>query len=92
MNTYPEFSLDLAFRVKYAIERRGYCMFGRDEMDKVWAASGCSATSRLNILKKFAEFCGVEVESGNRFQCARFVPRSPMNAPLVSSVSAVVTE
>jgi hypothetical protein len=88
----PEFSPDLVARVRGSVEKSGYFMFGRDEMNLLCITSNYWAANRRELLEKFAAFCGVEVESGNRFKCARFHRREPMNPPLVPCASPVVAE
>lgn len=75
MKAPPLFSPDLEFRVLNALDRYGYCMFSRDEMERLWATSKGHSRSRLKLLEEFAELCGAEVEAGSSLQCARFVPR-----------------
>lgn len=72
MNRPLEFSPDLEFRVRNALDRYGYCMFSRDEMERLWATSKHRSANRLKLLEDFAALCGAEVEAGSSLQCARF--------------------
>lgn len=74
MRVPPEFSPDLEFRVRNALDRYGYCMFSRDEMERLWATSKHRSPNRLKLLEDFAALCGAEVEPGSSLQCARFIP------------------
>ena len=90
MRVPSEFSPDLEFRVRNALDRYGHCMFSRDEMERLWATSKHRSQNRLRLLEEFAALCGAEVEAGSSLQCARFIPLKnevPQQSPAEVSIS-----
>jgi hypothetical protein len=66
------FSPDLLHRVRTAIERSGYCIFGVEEMKRLLSVEKGRRTSKAQALQEFAKLCGVEVETTPHFKSATF--------------------
>ena len=66
-----KFSPDLAFRVSSSLERLGYCIFGVNELDRLFSQSKVGRRRR-HILEEFAALCGARVETTSHFKSARF--------------------
>lgn len=65
------FSPDLAFRVRNSLERLGYCIFGTNELNRLFSHPNESRGRRL-VLEEFAALCGAKVETTPHFKSARF--------------------
>jgi hypothetical protein len=66
-----KFSPDLAFRVSSSLERLGYCIFGVNELDRLFSQAK-ETRGRLHVLEEFASLCGAKVETTPHFKSARF--------------------
>lgn len=66
-----KFSPDLAFRVADSLERLGYCIFGSQELERLFAHHKDDKV-RSCLLEEFAAFCGARVETTPHFKSARF--------------------
>jgi len=71
-------SPDLVSRVRHSIERRGYCFFGMEEMERLFSIVQRSHSARMRVLHEFAEACGVEMETTPHLTSARFVVKTPV--------------
>jgi hypothetical protein len=67
-----QFSPDLLHRVRTAIERCGYCIFGVEEMERLLSVAKSSRAAKAQALQEFATLCGVEVETTPHFKSASF--------------------
>lgn len=66
-----KFSPDLAFRVSSSLERLGYCIFGVNELDRLFSQTK-ESRGRRHLLDEFAALCGARVETTTHFKSARF--------------------
>jgi hypothetical protein len=66
-----KFSPDLAFRVSDSLERFGYCIFGTEELERLFAHHK-ENEGRKRLLEEFAAHCGATVETTPHFKSARF--------------------
>jgi hypothetical protein len=66
-----KFSPDLAFRLSSSLERLGYCIFGSNELNRLFSRTK-EDRGRLHLLREFAAVCGAEVETTPHFKSARF--------------------
>jgi len=66
-----KFSPDLTFRVSDCLERQGYCIFGPQELERLFAHK--DDKGRRHLLEEFAALCGATVETTPHFKSARFV-------------------
>ena len=67
-----KFSPDLAFRVSDSLERFGYCIFGTQELERLFAHHDKDDKGRRHLLEEFASFCGATVETTPHLKSARF--------------------
>jgi len=67
-----KFSPDLAFRVADSLDRFGYCIFGTQELERLFAHHDKDSKGRRHLLEEFASFCGATVETTPHFKSARF--------------------
>ena len=67
-----KFSPDLAFRVSDSLARQGYCIFGTNELERLFTETTAAGGNRLHILEEFAAFCGARVETTPHIKSARF--------------------
>ena len=58
-----QFSPDLLHRVRTAIERCGYCIFGVEEMERLLSVAKAAEATKAQALEEFARLCGMEVET-----------------------------
>ena len=66
------FSPNLLHRVRTAIERCGYCIFGVEEMQRLLSVAKGSRAAKARALEEFAKLCGVQVETTPHFKSATF--------------------
>ena len=52
-----KFSPDLAFRVSDSLARQGYCIFGANELERLFTETTNGNGSRQYLLEEFAAFC-----------------------------------
>jgi len=81
-------SPDLVSRVRHSVERRGYCIFGTDEMERLFFLAQGTHSARMRVLHEFAEACGVEMETTPHLKSARFVKPKSESARHLSSQTA----
>lgn len=67
-----KFSPDLAFRVSDSLDRMGYCIFGANELERLFSQVK-EEREKFHFLEEFAAFCGAEVETTPHLKSARFI-------------------
>ncbi|MEP6668701.1 MAG: hypothetical protein ABJF10_06085 [Chthoniobacter sp.] len=66
-----KFSPDLTFRVADSLQRWGYCIFGINELERLFGQTK-DAKGRMRLLEEFADVCRAKVETTPHFKSARF--------------------
>ncbi|MEP6671410.1 MAG: hypothetical protein ABJF10_19765 [Chthoniobacter sp.] len=74
-------SPDLVSRVRHSIEGRGYCIFGAEEMERLFSFVEGGHSARIRVLCDFADACGVELETTAHLTSARFVKLKSESPP-----------
>ena len=66
-----KFSPDLTFRVADSLQRLGYCIFGINELERLFGQTK-DPKSKMRLLEEFAALCRAKVETTPHFKSARF--------------------
>jgi hypothetical protein len=72
-----KFSPDLIARVRYALDRMGYCFLSADELARLFRGFPENRHAREKALLEFAEMCGADVETTPHLKSARFASATP---------------
>ncbi|MDR3406096.1 MAG: hypothetical protein P4L99_26655 [Chthoniobacter sp.] len=74
-----KFSPDLTFRVADSLQRLGYCIFGINELERLFGQTK-DAKGRRCLLEEFAALCRARVETTPHFKSARFTKAECMRS------------
>ena len=75
-----KFSPDLTFRVADSLQRLGYCIFGINELERLFGQTKDSK-SKMRLLEEFATLCHARVETTPHFKSARFTKATATDEP-----------
>jgi len=64
---------DLISRVRQSIQTHGYCIFGPEEMERLFSQVRANHSAKIKVLCDFADACGVELETTAHLTSARFL-------------------
>ena len=86
-----KFSPDLTFRVADSLQRLGYCIFGINELERLFGQTKDSK-GKTRLLEEFAAQCRAKVETTPHFKSARFIKANGMEAAAPTDHSEAKSE